>query len=481
MSVLPAISRLVTVALVATSALVGGASEALAAVPQPVVVPHDGRIVGGRETAIKKVPWQVWVRRDAHDGLGGFYSCGGSILNAHWIITAAHCVTLDNGDVAPASDIEVYSGIVDVRQFVYLQFRSDPLAIVRHPDFSEDVYGVYNDVALVYLDNALEWNANRAPIALPFDVDGEEWPRNGTSLTISGWGATRTGGAISYRLMSAVIAAKGSPTDSSQCGKWSVYGLYDPTQNICAGTPTGGKDICQGDSGGPYAAKVNGVWTLAGITSYNMGKCGSTKWPGLGVRVTSFQDWFVPAPPNNVTWSYAGSNATVTWNPSTAATAWPVTDFVIYRSGDRGAEWTAAGSVDASLQTFTNTCPTGTDCIYRVTAVSGVNDVDGPFRFHSIPSAPQSLSVSKVTSSTVTLSWKPPAQLNEDPIQDYQIFWSTSPDSGFAPIDYGSNISTKLTFPRPAAGRVYFTVRARNFVNIPGDDYGPDSAVVSVG
>lgn len=42
-------------------------------------------IVGGNNTNISQVPWQVLL--DVNGGL-----CGGSIIAPNWVVTACHCV-----------------------------------------------------------------------------------------------------------------------------------------------------------------------------------------------------------------------------------------------------------------------------------------------------------------------------------------------------------------------------------------------------
>ncbi|NXE56927.1 TMPSD protease, partial [Casuarius casuarius] len=45
----------------------------------------SGRIVGGKETSASKWPWQVSVQ------YGPVHVCGGTIIDAQWVLTAAHC------------------------------------------------------------------------------------------------------------------------------------------------------------------------------------------------------------------------------------------------------------------------------------------------------------------------------------------------------------------------------------------------------
>ena len=74
--------------------------------------PLQGRIVGGTQIPVTAAPWQV--KLNISRAGGGEGSCGGSILNATTVVTAAHCVT-DSATVpnppVPAAGLTVDAGI----------------------------------------------------------------------------------------------------------------------------------------------------------------------------------------------------------------------------------------------------------------------------------------------------------------------------------------------------------------------------------
>lgn len=45
----------------------------------------SNRIFGGTETTIDMIPWQVSLRYNSK------HHCGGAIIAAQWVLTAAHC------------------------------------------------------------------------------------------------------------------------------------------------------------------------------------------------------------------------------------------------------------------------------------------------------------------------------------------------------------------------------------------------------
>ena len=58
-------------------------------------------IVGGRKTKLGDFPYMALLGKIALDGKI-LYSCGGSLINKWYVLTAAHCIRSPNGDSPPA-------------------------------------------------------------------------------------------------------------------------------------------------------------------------------------------------------------------------------------------------------------------------------------------------------------------------------------------------------------------------------------------
>jgi V8-like Glu-specific endopeptidase len=457
-----------------------GVSPSTAQPAAAIETVREQRIVGGKDTDIRSVPWQVFVYRDA-PGPGG-YICGGSFISTRWIITAAHCVTDEVGAVVPAAELKVYSGMSNLLKR-NASHESLVTQIQPHPGYSSA--NVINDIALVELASPVTFGSRRAAITLPFDADATTWPANKTPVKISGWGRVSTNGSSPNVLRSATINVKGGPLDPWSCGEWSLAAQYDPVQNLCAGWKRNGKDICQGDSGGPYAIKVSGLWTLAGVTSFNSGQCGKSALPGIAVRITSFRNWLIPPPPGNLTWTYSDpldTSATLTWTAPPDTAILGNNGYYIEKSMNNGTTWTATsgGIVPIGVTTSDRMCDVAAGCIFRIAAVTDVNQDLGPYRFSSIPSQPRSVKVVRKSAQYVTLSWQPPSRTFESAIQDYQVYWSSSAGGVITAVPGTVTSELKFKFLKPASGKLYYVVRARNAVDIPGDDYGASSTAIAV-
>lgn len=226
-------------------------------------------IVGGTTTTIDKAPWQVAIT-----SLSGFQFCGGSILNANWVMTAQHCVS--NG----SSDMRVVAGITRISLQSSGQIRTIN-AVARFPGFADPTTG--KDISLLHLATPLDLsgiNAKAIPVVTATDVsNGATNP--GVLAMVTGWGTTSEGGSASDVLRTVDVPIQSNATASSE------YGFTISSDQLPAGLTSGGKDSCQGDSGGPITVSVGGVRKLAGAVSWGNG-CAEPNFVGLYARASSF-------------------------------------------------------------------------------------------------------------------------------------------------------------------------------------------------
>ncbi len=112
------------------------AALSLATLAQP-----SGRIVNGQATSAAAYPWFVQV--SVNGGL-----CGGSLIHAQWVLTAAHCLN----PVPRTSQVQVIQG----RELLSQQQSGRSVGVSRivvHPQY--DVASFNNDIALLQLAQPL--------------------------------------------------------------------------------------------------------------------------------------------------------------------------------------------------------------------------------------------------------------------------------------------------------------------------------------
>ncbi|WP_275466658.1 serine protease [Streptomyces noursei] len=248
----------------AAAAMCGAVCGAvLAAVPSTTAMAMAGRpvpdtrIVGGGNADVRDVPWQVSLRNR------GGHICGGSIVRSDAVVTAAHCTV-----GAPPGSLSVRAGSAargSGGQVVRVA------RVLRHPKY--DAATIDYDVAVLVLASPLRFGDGVR--AVPLVPAGSE-PSAGTPATVTGWGATRDGGALPERLRR---------VDVPKLSDAYCKGAYGPSsitpRMTCYGYQEGRKDACQGDSGGPLV--VDG--RLAGIASWGSG-CAAPGHPGVYTKVS---------------------------------------------------------------------------------------------------------------------------------------------------------------------------------------------------
>lgn len=257
----------------------GGATGLLAT---DVSISH---IIGGEEAKAGEFPHMVSLLLKEFNGLR--HICGGSLISAQYVLTAAHCVS--NG----GNELEVRVGAHDLSNPAE-QGSSKFTVLAVHIPEDYKYPARYHDIALLRLSSAIGITHQVRPVCLPF---ARTQLQQGETLAVAGWGY-QDGGVISDKLKKASLGYD----DQVRCNQlWNAPGVR---QNVGHVHPTGitntiicasrvGADTCQGDSGGPlmHGPQIRHVPTLVGIVSQGFG-CNNPV-PGTYTRVESYLDWIV--------------------------------------------------------------------------------------------------------------------------------------------------------------------------------------------
>lgn len=221
------------------------------------------KIVGGERISISQAPYQASLQ------LKGTHRCGGSIISASFILTAAHCtyfMSVRDLTVRVGTDqIESGGNVIKVK------------SIRNHPLFN--VITMQYDIAILQLASEITLISGvKEIIALPSANDPIE---DGSLVFISGWGETKNPSESSDFLRAVQVPI----IKQSVCKE--AYSFL--TNNmVCAGDMNGGIDSCQGDSGGPLRRISDGI--LIGVVSFGNG-CALPRFPGVYSRVANARSW----------------------------------------------------------------------------------------------------------------------------------------------------------------------------------------------
>ncbi|WUH97294.1 serine protease [Spirillospora sp. NBC_00431] len=198
-------------------------------------------IVGG-EDATEPYSFMVSLQKN------GEHFCGGSLIDAEWVVTAHHCVAAGT----EPKDVELRIG--SLRKDAGGNVRGAE-RIVPHPEGDPGHF----DIALIKLDEPVP----NAPVRLDARQPA------GTPVRMLGWGCTKPNpvlwGCPTEGVPEVLQQLDSGIREPDACV--NVKAPIEPDSELCTGNPDSDAGACFGDSGGPLVRPAEGGWRLLGAFS----------------------------------------------------------------------------------------------------------------------------------------------------------------------------------------------------------------------
>jgi len=186
----------------------------------------EKRIIGGSPAKAGNWPWAAMLV------YGGSQFCGGSIVNRHWIITAAHCFS----DI-DSSNLVIYIGRIKLAGDPDTEQRLTVDRLLLHPDYDKMTFN--NDIALVRVHQQMKYSNYIQPICIVPPNIKSHFVRN--SCVAVGWGTLKQGTIDRPDTLHQVSLPL---VDQYVCRYlFQRYNAQIKEFHVCAGTR--GKDTCQ--------------------------------------------------------------------------------------------------------------------------------------------------------------------------------------------------------------------------------------------
>jgi secreted trypsin-like serine protease len=235
-----------------------------------------GMIVGGRQAAPGRWPFQVGLLLASITDNFKAQFCGGTIVDEEFILTAAHCAT-----ILTADKLHILTGTQSLARGGR---RREVRAIKVHPKYNAHTFDF--DVAIVQLKNKIPDLGPGDKAKILTRADEAQLAPNGMTTFVTGWGDTGNGFPTNLRQVSVPIVGR------IICNGPKSYDGEVTARMLCAGLREGGRDSCQGDSGGPLLVRndVGRFVMQAGITSWGEG-CALPDFYGVYSRVAAMEHW----------------------------------------------------------------------------------------------------------------------------------------------------------------------------------------------
>nr|XP_004673214.3 serine protease 57 [Jaculus jaculus] len=224
-------------------------------------------IVGGHEVTPHSRPYMVSVSFE------GRHHCGGFLLRARWVVSAAHCFSdRDPGAGLVVLGAHTLQASEPTRQVLGIT------AIIRHPEYQLETHA--NDICLLRLNGSAILGSAVGLLRLP--RRRAKPPAVGARCHVAGWGFVSDFEEPPPGLMEAEVRVLGLGVCNS-----SWRGQLRPAMLCTRSGDRRRRGFCSADSGGPLVCgnRAHGLVSFSGLW------CGDPKTPDVYTQVSAFVVW----------------------------------------------------------------------------------------------------------------------------------------------------------------------------------------------
>ncbi|XP_026275889.1 coagulation factor IX-like isoform X2 [Frankliniella occidentalis] len=239
-------------------------------------------VINGKNATVSEFPWHVGLYLESQN-MAQF--CGGSLIHPRLVMTAAHCVFVDNKLVdAKDMKVSVGSALRDWEAKVEESQKRSVSKIYPHPHFRGRRRNYADDIALLELASPVTVNAYILPICLDWQGNKLASLKKGDVGKVVGWGQTAEKKPSPFLQSAELPYIPFNECVDAVPADFLPFLNYD---KFCAGH-IDGASVAPGDSGGGLAFEHNGLWYLQGIVS--VGVTQKLSYSAF-TRVDAYTEW----------------------------------------------------------------------------------------------------------------------------------------------------------------------------------------------
>ncbi|XP_069447998.1 serine protease 57 isoform X2 [Ovis canadensis] len=252
------------------------------------------QIIGGHEVTPHSRPYMASVK------FQGQHNCGGFLLRARWVVSAAHCFSgRDPGTglvvlgahalrtVEATQQVFSISAVITHPDYQPTTHTSDICLLQHHPHLLEAPVPLVPPLpsrAGIFISFVLNSSATLGPAVglLGLPRRGARPPRAGTRCKVAGWGSVSDFEELPPGLMEAEVRV----LELDACNS-SWKGQLSPAMLCTHSGDRRRRGFCSADSGGPLVCRNRAY----GLVSFSGLWCGDPKTPDVYTQVSAFETW----------------------------------------------------------------------------------------------------------------------------------------------------------------------------------------------